>query len=464
MSNGISELNFATINGLQSLSLDDLTSTDINTTNITSQNIDGNYFSIETIEANDVKIDNELELTSTGFISIDGGNITVTDTEVGYISGVTSNIQTQLNSAGTNINLLENSVLENNNRIDANETDIATNTTNISTNTTNIATNTTDIGLVENSVLINNNRLDGLETKTQHITADISKTNMNSDVNFKGDIRFDEGLSTYGRMGRTNPANDSFHILSEDNIYIYTPSGYTTSVANEFKLYSTLEMNSEIQNYAFTDARKTQIETNTNNIVTNTSDISTINSTLSSFGSAMTYLQFKLDATQLVGTTLLANSNYSFSDYEFNLGQYIHSLNNNFGFDGYGRYIAATGRYEISIQFKLKISNGTDFYRVQGGLRNKLSPPISQGQGAVEPNQLLPAEDSSTSSLYIDGGYKTSLDTTIQTYRFSCAPFIIECNSTLRYNYILKLNSHLIFNSNNAVPTYEAYVNVKRYI
>jgi hypothetical protein len=237
-------------------------------------------------------------------------------------------------------------------------------------------------------------------------------------------------------------------------------------------------MNSEIQNFAFTDARKTQIETNTNNIETNTNNISTntnnigtntsaistINSTLSSFGSAMTYLQFKLDATQLVGTTLSANSNYSFSNYEFNLGAHIHSLNNNFGFDGYGRYIAATGRYEISIQLKLKISNGTNFYRVQGGLRNKLSPPITQGQGAVQPNQLLPAEDSSTSSLYIDGGYKTSLDTTIQTYRFSCVPFIIECNSTLRYNYILKLNSYLIFNSNNAVPTYEAYVNVKRYI
>ena len=76
-------------------------------------------------------------------------------------------------------------------------------------------------------------------------------------------------------MGRTNPANDSFHILSEDNIYINTPSGYTTSIANAFKLYSTLEMNSEIQNFAFTDARKTQIETNTNNIETNTNNIST---------------------------------------------------------------------------------------------------------------------------------------------------------------------------------------------
>jgi len=95
-STGINTLTSGTINGLTSLDLTDLT-TDV----LNADNIDGNFFSIETIEANNVQVDNELELTNNGFITIGKGTpqeITITDTQVGYLDGITSNIQTQINN------------------------------------------------------------------------------------------------------------------------------------------------------------------------------------------------------------------------------------------------------------------------------------------------------------------------------------------------------------------------------
>jgi len=61
----------------------------------------------------------------------------VTNTELGYLSGVTSAIQAQIDSATADIA--------------TNTTDIATNTTDISTNTTDIGTNTTDIATINSS-------------------------------------------------------------------------------------------------------------------------------------------------------------------------------------------------------------------------------------------------------------------------------------------------------------------------
>ena len=95
-SSGTNQLTQPTINGLSNLELTTLT-TDV----LNANNIDGDFFSIETIEANDVQVDNELELTNSGFITIGkntGSEITITDTEVGFLDGVSSNIQTQINN------------------------------------------------------------------------------------------------------------------------------------------------------------------------------------------------------------------------------------------------------------------------------------------------------------------------------------------------------------------------------
>ncbi len=104
-STGINTLTSGTINGLTSLDLTDLTTDTLN-----ADNIDGEFFSIDTIEATDVQVDNELELTNNGFITIgkgSGSEITITDTQVGFLDGITSNIQTQINNAITDTTQLQ---------------------------------------------------------------------------------------------------------------------------------------------------------------------------------------------------------------------------------------------------------------------------------------------------------------------------------------------------------------------
>jgi microcystin-dependent protein len=105
---GTSTLYSGTINGLNSLDLDTLNVTDLDV-----NNIDGDFFSINTIECNDLQIDNELDLTANGVIKI-GKNtpteITITDTQLGYLDAVSSNIQQQLNTLSTDLGLAETDI------------------------------------------------------------------------------------------------------------------------------------------------------------------------------------------------------------------------------------------------------------------------------------------------------------------------------------------------------------------
>jgi microcystin-dependent protein len=117
-STGINTLTSGTINGLTSLDLTDLTTNTLN-----ADNIDGDFFSIETIEANDIQVDNELELTNNGFITIgkgSGSEITITDTQIGYLDGITSNIQTQINTSSTDTSQLRIDLTEAEDDINAN--------------------------------------------------------------------------------------------------------------------------------------------------------------------------------------------------------------------------------------------------------------------------------------------------------------------------------------------------------
>ncbi len=128
---GTSSLYSGTINGLNSLDLDTLNVTDLDV-----NNIDGEFFSINTIECNDLQVDNELDLTANGFIKI-GKNtpteITITDTELGYLDGISSNIQDQLDTLSTDLNTAETDI-----------DTLQTNTQNLTaTSTTNTFTNST---------------------------------------------------------------------------------------------------------------------------------------------------------------------------------------------------------------------------------------------------------------------------------------------------------------------------------
>jgi hypothetical protein len=90
-STGINTLTTGTINGLNSLALDELT-----TNTFTSGTISGDLFYIDRVEAKEVIVDTRLTLTNTGVISV--GDKIISDIELTYLDGVTSNIQTQINA------------------------------------------------------------------------------------------------------------------------------------------------------------------------------------------------------------------------------------------------------------------------------------------------------------------------------------------------------------------------------
>jgi len=90
MNIGLNSLNNPTINGLKSLNLDELS---VNT-------IDGDLFYIDKIEAKEIIVDTKLSLTSTGIISV--GSSTISDIELTYLDGVTSNIQQQITNNSNN--------------------------------------------------------------------------------------------------------------------------------------------------------------------------------------------------------------------------------------------------------------------------------------------------------------------------------------------------------------------------
>ena len=92
---GINDLGFPTINGLKSLNLDQLETTILN-----ANTIDGNIIYYNRIEGNEIIVDTKLTLTNTGVIAV--GDKFISDIELTYLDGVSSNIQTQINDINTN--------------------------------------------------------------------------------------------------------------------------------------------------------------------------------------------------------------------------------------------------------------------------------------------------------------------------------------------------------------------------
>ena len=277
MNNGYNKINTTSINGLTSLDVDEITST----------NIDGNYFSINTIEASDIQVDQELELTENGFITIAKGlpsEITITDTQVGYLDGVSSNIQNQIDTINTDTSGLDA-------RITTNETDIATNTTNISTNTTDIATNTTNI-------LTNTNKLTNV-INTEDVSFQLKDAevmcNNGPDNNFTvtalPNYAWDEFRPTFTSQANHLDAGQNedtikyswgvigSNIKIEDHVFgLVADTTAVLGMHSNGKMYLSNNMifpDSTEQTTAFTDTKDTQLSTNTTNISTNTTNIGT---------------------------------------------------------------------------------------------------------------------------------------------------------------------------------------------
>ena len=76
---------------MKSLELDDL-----NVLNLNADMMDGNIIYYNKIEGNELIVDTRLTLTNTGVISV--GNSIISDIELTYLDGTSSNIQQQINN------------------------------------------------------------------------------------------------------------------------------------------------------------------------------------------------------------------------------------------------------------------------------------------------------------------------------------------------------------------------------
>jgi hypothetical protein len=241
--NNINTLTTGTINGLNSLSLDTLT-----TTNLNSDFIDGDLIYYNKIEGNEIIVDTKLTLTNTGVISV--GSSTISDIELTYLDGVNSNIQTQINNINTNNSGLSATVNQHTAQISALEASDSTQNTTLTTHTSQIsaiqsvnATQTTDINnlnfaVAGQSAVISSLGTDvsNLQTKTQNITADSNATTMTKPliINYSGeslkmngntvnigaygtdgiDKNWFLGNEIIGRLSLTNYDNESIYIRS----------------------------------------------------------------------------------------------------------------------------------------------------------------------------------------------------------------------------------------------------------
>jgi hypothetical protein len=179
-SNQINTLTSGTINGLNSLALDELT-----TTSLTAGTMDGDLFFIDRIEANEVIVDTQLRLTNTGVFSV--GAVTISDIELTYLDGVSSNIQTQINNINTNNSALTTTVATHTTQIAALQASDTTQNTTLATHTSQIsaiqtvnATQTTDINSLNYAV---SGQATTLTTHTTQISAlQTSDTTQNANI------------------------------------------------------------------------------------------------------------------------------------------------------------------------------------------------------------------------------------------------------------------------------------------
>ena len=132
---------------------------------VSFDNEDENIVPLSTFEG-----DIELGKSSkTGNVTVykDGNATTFTQDKLIYISGVTSDIQTQINTVSTNVSNNASNISNNAGNIATNSTNIANNSSNIATNVTNISKNTFNIANNSSNIATN---VTNISKNTSNIT------------------------------------------------------------------------------------------------------------------------------------------------------------------------------------------------------------------------------------------------------------------------------------------------------
>lgn len=230
MNNLDQSLNYPTMTGLKSLDLDELTTIDFK-----ANTIDGDIIYYNRIEGNEIIVDTKLTLTNTGVIAV--GNYIISDVELTYLDGVTSNIQKQIdNIAGqdlqfqaqidnhTNqINDLQISDASQNTLLENLEASVNTYDFRIETLEINDATQIDQITSLQTSDTSQNTAITELQSKTQNITsATTISTNMNKKL----------VISLNGECLKTNGPHTFWSGFDETGITRYFAIGKESNTSN----------------------------------------------------------------------------------------------------------------------------------------------------------------------------------------------------------------------------------------
>jgi hypothetical protein len=245
MNNLDQSLNYPTITGLKTLELDELT-----TENIIAGTIDGNIIYYNRIEGDEIIVDAKLTLTNNGVISV--GNVTISDIELTYLDGVSSNIQTQINNINTNnaglittvnqhttqINALEASDTVQNATLSTHTTQITSLQTSDTTQNATLSTHTTQINNLNSAVINQSSDIYNLQSSDTAQNATLSTHTTQITALQTSDTTQNATLSTHTTQitalqtsDTTQNATLSTH-TTQINSLNYAVSGQTTSITN----------------------------------------------------------------------------------------------------------------------------------------------------------------------------------------------------------------------------------------
>ena len=251
-SSGINTLTTGTINGLNSLALDELT-----TTTMSAGTIDGDIIYYNRIEGNEIIVDTKLTLTSTGVISV--GNKFISDIELTYLDGVSSNIQTQINNINTNNSALVTTVNLHSIQITALQAKDVIHTNKIGI----LEDEVTDLYASDDVLFAN---LAVLSDKTMFQTRNSTATIFSNQVNVpNGNIGFYNSLLPNNFYIQSNLGSGNNIVLNSGsaNIYLQSQNVYlgksdaTTGRKSNLHFYNIDGNAYEIQSSAFTESLKT---------------------------------------------------------------------------------------------------------------------------------------------------------------------------------------------------------------
>ena len=325
--------NKPSMNGLNNFDVDEIETLITNNTNNISTNASAITTNASNITTNATNINNKQdEITTTNRLSatLIGANGNVSNTEFGYLSGVTSDIQAQLsfNALATidntdDITSVEGDITTIQGNIATNASAISTNTTAISNNASAISTNTTAISNNASAITTNANAITNKQdeiTTTNRLSATLIGDNGNVSNTEFGYLR----LVTSDIQTQFNDLEDAIDINTEKTTDMTYDSGTSkTTFGNNLHISQTLStpfysnVNTTLYSYGqaialntakigITQEQSDAIEDNTTNISTNLTGINNIGGRLTTIDTNIEGITTSSDTTTIDNQVIIS--------------------------------------------------------------------------------------------------------------------------------------------------------------